>query len=395
MNRSNRLRRVYLLSFVESFAGVLLQRGLYFYTHDVLGFDETKNLWLALASGVAYVVGAVSSHRVAERISERSLLLTTLAGPLALHLLLTRDQSAWLLVLTFPLIGMFQGFKWPVIESFLSAGHSPGDLVRTLARFNVVWASSVPIGLVAAGQLIGATYAGALFAAAAASNVLSIALSLPLPKSPQHLPEAHPERPRETELKRLSGLLISARWCMLSSYALMFLLAPIMPTLFAALGLGVGGATAAAGLLDVARLVCFAWLGQKLAWRGRTWPHVAAVLALPIGFALVLLGHTLVWVVLGEALFGIAAGFVYTAALYYAQLVKNASVDAGGAHEGLIGLGFALGPLAGLAGSLASQFIANHSLAILACTAPFVLAFAALSLRPLRPLRGAPSSVRA
>jgi hypothetical protein len=53
----------------------------------------------------------------------------------------------------------------------------------------------------------------------------------------------------------------------------------------------------------------------------------------------------------GEVLFGTAAGVIYYASLYYALVVKNASVDAGGAHEGLIGLGFAIGPIAGLVGS--------------------------------------------
>ena len=55
--------------------------------------------------------------------------------------------------------------------------------------------------------------------------------------------------------------------------------------------------------------------------------------------------------VTGELLFGTAAGFLYTAALYYAQVVQNASVDAGGAHEALIGVGYALGPGAGLVGT--------------------------------------------
>ena len=52
----------------------------------------------------------------------------------------------------------------------------------------------------------------------------------------------------------------------------------------------------------------------------------------------------------GEVAFGLAAGLTHYAALYYAMVVKNASVDAGGAHEGLIGLGFTAGPAAGLAG---------------------------------------------
>jgi MFS family permease len=380
---NDRLKRVLWLAFVESFATVLLQRGLYFYTHDALGFDDTKNLWLALASGVAYIVGAVSSHRVSERLGERRLLLGSVAGLLTLHLLLTQSRSLWLLLGAFPAIGLLQGIKWPVIESFLSAGLTPQELVRTLGRYNVTWALSVPIGLVAAGQLITGAFPGALFAAAAGFNALAIALALPLPERPEHLPDVHPARPSEDELSRMPLLLSSARWCMLLSYALLFLLAPLMPAVFAALGVEVGKATTAAGLLDIARLVCFAWLGAQVGWRGRALPHVAAIVALPIGFLLVLFGKTLLWVLLGEALFGLAAGFVYMAALYYALLLKNASVDAGGAHEGLIGLGFALGPLAGLAGTFGEGLFGGHVQSVLVSVAPLILGFSFLALRPL------------
>lgn len=384
MNQLGRLQRIFLLTFVESFSGVLLQRGLYFYTHDVLGFDRSKNLWLALLSGVAYVIGAVASHPVSKRSGERRLLMVTLGGALSMHLLLMQNAAPWALMTAFPAVALFQGFKWPVIESFLSAGLGPKDLVRTLGRFNVVWAASVPIGLVMAGQLIGASYPGALFAAAAASNALSIAVAIPLPARPEHLPDEHPDRPTDAELEPLRELLVSARWCMLSSYALMFLLAPLMPNVFAALGVDLAAATAAAGLLDVARLVAFAALGASAGWRGRGWPHLACVIALPIGFALVLLGKSLVWVLLGEVTFGLAAGFVYTASLYYALLLKNASVDAGGAHEGLIGTGFALGPIAGLVGATASPWFGSPALSLLVCSAPMTLSFALLSLWPLR-----------
>lgn len=385
MNHRTLQGRIFLLSFVESFSGVLLQRGLYFYTHDVLGFDGETNLWLALFSGIAYVVGAVASHRASERLGERRLLMVTLGGALSLHLLLTRSPAPGVLMAAFPAVALFQGFKWPVVESFLSAGLGSKELVRMLGRFNVVWAAALPIGLVAAGQLIGASYPGALFAAAGAANAFSIAVAIPLPAKPAHLPDEHPDRPTSAELAPLQRLLVSARWCMLWSYALMFLLAPLMPNVLSALGVELGAATATAGLLDGARLIAFAALGANVGWRGRAGAHVASVAALPLGFALVLLGKSLLWVILGELLFGIAAGFVYTAALYYALLLKNASVDAGGAHEGLIGAGFALGPIAGLVGSSASSWVGNSTLSMLLASAPMTVFFAILALRPLRP----------
>ncbi len=53
----------------------------------------------------------------------------------------------------------------------------------------------------------------------------------------------------------------------------------------------------------------------------------------------------------GLASLGVGLGVVYYAALYYAMAVGRAQVEAGGTHEGLIGAGYTIGPLAGLAGT--------------------------------------------
>jgi hypothetical protein len=76
---------------------------------------------------------------------------------------------------------------------------------------------------------------------------------------------------------------------------------------------------------------------------------------MPVSFLAILFAPTLPLVLAGEAVFGVCIGFAYTASLYYALVVKNASVDAGGAHEALIGLGFVFGPAAGLAGGMLAE----------------------------------------
>jgi len=43
---------------------------------------------------------------------------------------------------------------------------------------------------------------------------------------------------------------------------------------------------------------------------------------------------------------------VYYIGLYYAMLIHNASVEAGGAHEGMAALGLMLGPATALTGTL-------------------------------------------
>jgi hypothetical protein len=96
------------------------------------------------------------------------------------------------------------------------------------------------------------------------------------------------------------------------------------------------------------------------------------MIALPVGFFMVILGDNLTVVIVGEILFGFAAGMSYSSAMYCAMVVKEASVDAGGGHEAMIGLGLMIGPLAGLAGE--SLFKATNSFATgyVAAMAPII-----------------------
>jgi predicted MFS family arabinose efflux permease len=339
------------VTFLESVGTALLQRGLYFYTRERLGFGETENLLTALGYGVVYVAGALKSHALAHSLGEKRLLFATLAGLFALHVVLAAEPSTALLLAGFFAVALLQGLKWPVVESYVSAGLTPAELLPVLGRYNVSWALAMPAAVGMSGLLISSAWSGVLFAIPASINVICLLLLRALPGAPLHLDHAHPERPSQAETERYQALLVSARWSMLGSYGLLFLLAPLLPAIFGRLGVGLEGATFAASLLDGARLLSFMALGSAgAAWRGRALPLALVIVLLPASFAMVLFGSTLFVVLAGEALFGAAAGFAYTAALYYALVVKNASVDAGGAHESLIGLGLGLGPLAGIAG---------------------------------------------
>jgi MFS family permease len=391
MLRPSRARAMLWFTFIESLATILLERGVYFYTHDVLRLSERQNLLLAAAFGVAYVVGALASHGAAVRFGERRLLLAAQAALFALHGGLAFFPEAAALTVCFPLIGLLQGLKWPVVESFVSAGHAPAELAVVLGRFNVTWATAVPIALIVSGPLIASDSQSSLFLVAAAGNVLGFALAAVQPAEPEHLDDAHPERPNETEALRFGALLASARWSMLLSYALLFLLAPLLPNVLDHLELGVTAATQVAAMLDIARVATFWALGKFLGWRGRTLPIVIAIAVLPAAFLLILFGGNVVTIVLGELLFGACSGLLYTAALYYAQVVKNASVEAGGAHEGLIGVGFALGPLVGLVAQLLQRSAGSRMLSVLVSLGPVCLVLTGLALASLR-RRGRPSS---
>ena len=109
----------------------------------------------------------------------------------------------------------------------------------------------------------------------------------------------------------------------------------------------------------------------------------ACIVFVPVGFFMVMFGGHTATVLAGEIVFGLAAGAVYYAALYYAMVVKHASVDAGGAHESMIGLGFAVGPLAGLIGVWLSGPLGDATLGMIVGVAPLILLCAVGALVPL------------
>lgn len=387
--------RVMLNTFVSSLAGTMLQRGAYFFTHDVRGFSQAQNLWLALFVGIAYIGGAFNSHRLTVRFGERRTLLSLLGALGVVHVLLACSASSAFLIGALAVVAWLQGSMWPIFESYISAGETPEALGRVLSRYNLCWAVSTAPALFLSGLLITSGAPWLLFMVAGALFSLVLLSCLAFPPSPPHFNETHPARAPSALLDGYRKLLVAARIAMLGSYMMMYVLAPLMPDIMRNVGFGTAAAARAAGVLDLARFASFLGLFAYAGWHGRKMPIFCAIFALPVGFGAALFGSSAPSVLAGEVLFGAAAGFLYTAALYYAQLVENASVDAGGAHEALIGVGYALGPAAGLLGTVLAGGAGPGSAAYIrgmsTATLPVIIACSLFALWPLfRAQRPAP-----
>jgi len=377
---------LWLITFIESFATILVERGVYFFTHDRLGFSDTQNLWLALAFGLAYAVGAMLSRRLSALFgSERTAVAAAIISQAMVHCAMTNwSLTAPVVVIGSVALGMLNGAKWPVIESFVSAGRTSAAALRAVGRFNVSWAAAVPPALAVAGPIIDSRWPAGLFALAAAINLASLAMLVGVPRRPAHIPHDHPDRPAAAQLGRYASLLWTARSLMLGSYAFMWILAAVMPRIFNDLGRPTSEAAALSGLLDVVRVTAFVLLQRYRGWHNRFWPLAASLAALPVGFAMIMFGADLPTVLAGELIFGLAAGMVYFASLYYAMVVKNASIEAGGAHEGLIGLGFAAGPAAGLVGMALMPLLGgSYVLGVVAGVGPMYALCMAAAVMPL------------
>ncbi len=326
----------------------MIQVGLFFFAEARLDFSPTQNLWLAVLHGATYVVGALLSHPLSDKLGEKR----TLVGVLVLQALLTAWMAwrpdAWSVWVVSPVLLTVYGLKWPVVESYVVAGRTPRQTTAALGKFNVTWSASVALAGTFAGVLIKAG-AAALFLASVGCTAVTIALCVAfLPRVLQHLDHDHPERPDPALSQRYGRLLRSCRWTMMSGYALERVALPLLPMIFASMGVGVAAASALAMLMAWSRTAAFAWLGAWPGWHGGRKLPLCAALLLPVTILLIVESPILWVVLLGLIVFGVCEGVAYTGSLYYAMVLKNASVDAGGAHEAIIGGGFVVGPLAGL-----------------------------------------------
>jgi hypothetical protein len=376
------LTRLLVFAFLESFATVLVQRGVYFYTQATLGFGENQNLLLALGMGGVYVVGAFASHRVAKRFGERQALLGVLTGQIAMLLSVWKGPQGWMLAAGSLLFSGLNGMMWPIVESYISVGRTPRAASQAIGRFNIAWSVPVPLAVWSSGPIIQHLTSG-LFLFAAVGMALATTLIVSLRAVPEHLATDHPERPGPDHLRRLGGLLISSRSSMVAGYAMLFVLSPLLPVLLSKLGYTIVAQTALAGCLDAGRASTFVLMQSTHAWHGRRSILALAAVLLPIGFLVALTAGRGSLIALGLVLFGASHGVAYYASLYYAMVIGNAAVKSGGTHESLIGSGFVLGPAAALMGSALGNLWHQATLGLLAGVSPIVLVGAIGGLWPL------------
>lgn len=358
-------------TFSASAGSMIVQSGIFFLTTHTYGFSSIENYSLGVAQGLTYIVGALGAgplmkglRRAVPGLSSRSVLIGMM---LLLALLCAAPKLAlagaspdappahwpmWLMVLVYsPMSGML----WPMVESYISGGRQGNNLRSTIGRWNVVWSSSLIVS-----SFLMAPYvkhgAANLILVLAGVHVGCAALLTQFGKEP--LP--HPHESAHEVPPHYEQLLVTFRWLLPLSYLVCSAMIPFLPTLMTRLNIPAESNTSLAAIWLLFRTIGFAVLERSHGWHGR-WAHpILALLVMLAGFAMVSLsyvaggaefGKTVLMV--GLACFGLGMAMIYAGAIYYAMEVGQAQVEAGGAHEGLIGVGYGVGPAIGLGAAIA------------------------------------------
>ncbi len=345
------LAAVLAVTFLGSVSGGAFWSGIFFVTARHYQFSPTRNLLLAAAMGVVYALAAGSAGRLLRALERRVMARTVVAASLAVEGLvsiapLTAPASEAVLWATALAGAAASATLWPVVESYLTAGRHGAEMRRAIGHFNVTWTAAMAVPLLVMPIVARAHELLTLAIPAVANGAALVAvLRLPLRPAPHDPEEAHVALgPEYVWLKRC------ASWLLPLSYVLSSTIAPVLPHRLTAVGVPGAAQSLVASIWMGTRFGTLAVMARLRIWHGRWGTLALGAGTMVLGLAGVLLGGSLGTIAAGLGLFGTGMGIVYYAALYYSMAVGHGAVDAGGSFELLIGLGYVVGPLVGLAG---------------------------------------------
>ena len=271
------------------------------------------------------------------------------------------------------LLNLCAGPLWPAIESAITCCPGKMPLSRRMALYNLNWSITGFIAACMVGTLAHWLSWPGVFIVAAMISVLVwiIVVRLPAPPSAaaamqaEDSPEEQPHPGIILHSPKFRKLLHMAWLSNMLAFLAANTITPFMPTI--TLALGVKSYALATALASIASLACVGGFVITTFWTG--WHYrirwtMIPFSALVIGSVFMLLSQSLLMFVLTQIIYGVSVAMLYSGSIYYSMHLGAGSAAKAGVHEGLIGIGAALGPgLIAVAG--APDAVAPKAMALL------------------------------
>lgn len=342
------------ITFLNSLATGVLWNGLGFITSNEFHYSASQTYALYIVTGAVYAFSALYCGRLVRRferkLNARKVMMILFLIQVLVAPMIYFDSSSFGLIVIAIVTSFTGACLWPIIESYVAAGRSAQQTRKAIGQWCIVWMTSVSLALFLMAPLQqneGWMNPRLALFAILPMSLLSMACLWFVPSHP-----GHHHAPAEEAPADYNSHLKSARILLPASYLLVGALSPLMPYLLDRLKLEATSETPLTSVWLSTRVVVVALMAHISFWHGRWSTLLAGSILLASGFAIVVTIPSMPFIVIGLALFGAGHGIIYYAALYYALRVGSAGIDAGGMHEALIGLGYVVGPAAGLCGFL-------------------------------------------
>ncbi len=381
----------YAIECLNSYAATLATAGCYDYANSVLRVSPSTSLWLTAFWGFSYIFICLNAGRLSERLGPRRVVGISVLGAVLASL---TGLASIAIPNVFMLLAVMLPFNisssaiWPAIESAITRTRANSPLTTRTALYNLSWGSSGFVAFFTCGAL-ERWWWGNIFLFPALCSALSL-LIFYLWAAPENMigKDHVPEEPPGTREIQTPALLARAKRLLLMAWignalayvAINVLIAIKVPLAAAA---GITSLTTIGIITSVWGFMRFA--GFFLTWKWAGWHYkvgwlLGSQIALTMSFALMLLCHDSITLIVTEIFFGLAAALIYASSLYYAMHVSDGHGGHAGIHEALIGLGIALGPAIGAlagAGKIGPTALTRVAIAV---TILLLLGIAAMSI---------------
>lgn len=336
------LTKVYVLETLSSIGGNLLLFGIFFYMQKRFGWGANRNLTLSSAQGMAYVLGALAANPLSKWIDRLRLLRVVEFGLCAVALAGACVRSCEVIVVVLLGYTMLSAVQWPLMESLISIGAGPRELSRRISVYNLVWSGSGALTIAGCGLVIEHFPPG-IFVIAGGVHLIASGLLMrtgPVVHEPGEV-QLRPEPeliPLRSLAKRLSRIALPA------TFAVIYALGAIMPTLAVIRVASPAMRTVLASVWMMARWLFFIFLGATSWWHTRPRALLVAAMVLLGAFLGITLLSSIASMIFWQIALGVAMGLIYSASLYFGMVLSDGSTAQNAYHEALIGFGSILGP---------------------------------------------------
>lgn len=352
---------LYLISFAMDACAGLTGLGVPLVAMEVGATYDDLGAIGAIGS-LTYSLGCFLSGPLADRVGYRRVMtFSSLGMALTLFSYLAVEHLWHLFVLSGAGGAIVSGF-WPPLQAWLGKGKGRRYLLAALGRFNVCWSLGFLIGPVLSGLLY--TWSSAYVFGLGAVLVGLIFLGLLLLRVEEG-------EGREREAEERLALAASRRFlpiAWVANFATFFAIGTVrslFPKFATDLAVSPGLLGWLMALIGLAQVVAFPVVSRTTRWQFRLGPLAVVQFSAAIGLGLLAFGTSPAVFAVGLLLQGGLVATTFTASIFYSLYAEGGGGRRTGIHEGIVGSGFLVGPLAG-------GWVAEH----LGPQAPYLIASA-------------------
>ncbi len=346
----------YIAHGLAVFMSSVTSYAVYFFAGYELHESIQVRLGMAASAGLVYCLAAIFGGRLVDKLGQRRVGSAMAAACIPVFFLGAEavfTRSLPVLYTFLLLLNLCLGPLWPAIESAITCSHGTLPLSRRMTFYNLNWSITGFIAACGVGVLASWLSWTGVFVMAAAISFIVWIIIVRLPAPPSAGTALQTEESPDKQQRRGSALnaaqsrkLLHMAWL---SNMLAFVAAntvtPFMPTI--TLALGVKSYALATALASVASLSCVGGFLITTFWTGWhyriRWTLISYV-SLVVGSVAMLLSQSLLMFVLAQIVYGVSVALLYSGSIYYSMHLGAGSATKAGVHEGLIGIGAALGP---------------------------------------------------